>query len=131
MLHEIAATPKDSLSSFETAIPNLLRTVRVELDHLQLYKKAEWHRQQQAIASSQSKLKGWLARLLCCKGIEDIMDTANIRVHSDPSFLKMNSTPFVNGPPGKGRYIFALSEAKQSIAVTGIYMVCLNLPPHS
>ena len=48
--------------------------------------------------------------------------------------------PFVFGPPGEGRYVFALyvdgfnpyqsKEAKQVATVTGIYLVCLNLPPH-
>ncbi len=99
------------------------------------------------------ELKGWLARLLCRHGVEDIMDTANSRAQGDPPFvmkdiwdapvvrdLKMNGVPFVCGPPDKGRYIFALSvdlfnpfqskEAGQNVAVTGFHMVCLNLPPH-
>lgn len=99
------------------------------------------------------EMTDWVARLLSRAGMEDTMDTtaekalgASKHVMSDlwdaPVFreILLDGKPFVNGPPGEGRYVFALSidsfnpfqskEAKQNVSVTGIYMVCLNLPPH-
>ncbi|KAI0628158.1 hypothetical protein C8Q77DRAFT_1040507, partial [Trametes polyzona] len=101
----------------------------------------------------QLEMKDWLGRLLSRIGLEDIMDKAAERarglpkpVMSDlwdaPVFREvlLDGRPFVHGPPDEGRYVFALSidsfnpfqskEAKQNVSVTGIYMVCLNLPPH-
>ena len=55
-------------------------------------------------------------------------------------FKGVSGEPFISGPEGEGRYLFSLSvdgfnpfqakEAKQNVMVTGIYMVCLNLPMH-
>lgn len=99
------------------------------------------------------ELKNWLARLLSRHGLEEIMDATAERargaskgVMSDlwdaPVFREIfkDGKPFVHGPQGEGRYVFGLSidsfnpfqskEAKQNVSVTGVYMVCLNLPPH-
>ena len=100
--------------------------------------------------------KQWLARLLARKGIEDVMD-ASVRTASDSRLppdvksdiwdalfvrnLRMtDGTRFVDGPPEEGRYVFGLAvdgfnppqskQAKQTVTVTGIYLYCLNLPPH-
>ncbi|PIL32244.1 hypothetical protein GSI_05489 [Ganoderma sinense ZZ0214-1] len=99
------------------------------------------------------ELKGWLARLLSRSGMEDIMDTMTDRAEGNPKVvmrdiwdapvfrnLKKDGAPFVRGPPDEARYVFGLSidsfnpfqskEAKQNVSVTGIYLVCYNLPPH-
>lgn len=99
------------------------------------------------------EMKEWLARLLSRHGVEDLMDAANTEATGQakadmsdildaPIFrnLLKDGVPFLQAPPGEGRYVFALSidsfnpfqskEAKQNVAVTGVYMICLNLPPH-
>ncbi|RPD57157.1 hypothetical protein L227DRAFT_507419, partial [Lentinus tigrinus ALCF2SS1-6] len=133
----------------------LLQTIHHELDRLQLHKQQEWIRQQQLekVCEKRGELKEWLSRLLARPGLEDLMDTAARNVMEFAGgvmrdlwdapvfreFLK-DGRPFVLGPPGEGRYVFALyidsfnpfqsKEAKQNVSVTGIYVVCLNLPPH-
>ncbi|KAI0822495.1 hypothetical protein BC628DRAFT_1327003, partial [Trametes gibbosa] len=100
-----------------------------------------------------SNMAEWLARLLSRPGMEEVMDAQTERARGShkpvmldiwdaPIFreLKKSGQPFVVCPPGEGRYVFGLSvdsfnpfqskEAKQNVSVTGIYMVCLNLPPH-
>ncbi|PIL34333.1 hypothetical protein GSI_03108 [Ganoderma sinense ZZ0214-1] len=99
------------------------------------------------------ELKAWLGRLLSREGLEETMDAAAARLQDPPKSvmtdiwdapvlreLLKDGKPFVHGPPEEGRYIFALyidsfnpyqsKEAKQTVSVTGIYLVCLNLPPH-
>nr|VWO99119.1 Zn(2)-C6 fungal-type domain-containing protein [Ganoderma boninense] len=99
------------------------------------------------------ELKAWLGRLLSRDGLEEMMDAAATRLMEPPKAvmediwdapvlreLLKDGRPFVLGPPEEGRYIFGLyvdsfnpyqsKEAKQTVSVTGIYLVCLNLPPH-
>ncbi len=100
------------------------------------------------------EMKHWLARLLARHQLEDIMDTMLQRAVGDareimsdlwdaPIFRELrmpDGTLFVDAPPGEARLIFGLAvdgfnpfhskTAKQQVTVTGIYMYCLNLPPH-
>ncbi len=100
------------------------------------------------------EMKGWLARMLSRKDIEDVMDKMLKRAAgaAKPIMMDLWDAPvfrelrtedgnrFVDAPPGEGRLIFGLSldgfnpfqnkEAKQDVTVTGIYVYCLNLPPH-
>lgn len=86
--------------------------------------------------------------------MEDIMDAMLQRAAGDaldvmsdlwdaPIFRELrmpDGTRFVDAPPGEARLIFGLAvdgfnpfhskTAKQQVTVTGIYMYCLNLPPH-
>lgn len=99
-------------------------------------------------------MKQWLARLLSCPGLEDIMQSMLKRatqgapsVMSDiwdapiiREILMEDKTRFVDAPDDETRLIFGLSadgfnpyqskQAKQQVSVTAIYMYCLNLPPH-
>ncbi|KZT02117.1 uncharacterized protein LAESUDRAFT_602016, partial [Laetiporus sulphureus 93-53] len=130
-----------------------------ELGLLEEFQAQEWYRQQSRINDGgHMDMKNWMARLLSCPGIEKMMDSVNERTRArsgptqsrqqdiwdapiietfrDPEGLR----PFTHGPPGEGRYIFSLSidgfnpfhmkVAQQQVSVTGIYMICLNLPPH-
>jgi hypothetical protein len=96
-------------------------------------------------------LKEWMGRLLSQPGIEDTMDNLpHVRTSNGSmvdiwdakifkEFKGHDQKPFSDPSLKEGRYIFGLNvdsfnpffnrEAKQSVAVTGIYLVCFNLPP--
>ena len=101
-------------------------------------------------------MKEWMGRFLSRPGIEDLMEkttaAALAKDAHDPltrdilespgltQFLGPDGKPFVLNPDGESRYFFSLAadafnpfgnkEAKQKSSVTGIYLVCLNLPPN-
>ncbi|KAI9063131.1 hypothetical protein FKP32DRAFT_1572301, partial [Trametes sanguinea] len=155
MLAEIETILPFGDSILERRRSELLTLIRNELSRLQTHKHAEWLRQRHAVdrCEKAGEMKDWLARLLSRPGIEDAMDAAADRAKNATSpvmsdiwdapvlkNLQHNGRPFIYGPAGEGRYVFSLSvdsfnpfqskEAKQNVSVTGVYMVCLNLPPH-
>jgi hypothetical protein len=95
--------------------------------------------------------KEWMGRLLSRPGIESVMDSLpHTRMSSGSmvdiwdgkvfkEFKGQDGKPFFAPSLKEGRYAFGLNvdgfnpffnrEAKQSVSVTGIYMVCFNLPP--
>ena len=94
-------------------------------------------------------LKEWVGRLLTRRGIEDMLDAAYDKpatgrmsdVWDSPvlnNFRDMDNTPFFAKHGNEARLAFSLGsdsfhplgslEAKQSMSVTTIYMVLLNLP---
>ncbi|EPS92435.1 hypothetical protein FOMPIDRAFT_1137757, partial [Fomitopsis schrenkii] len=99
-------------------------------------------------------MKHWMARFLARPGIESIVDArrhlaqaALPSTRSDiwdaPVFRNFKDAAgrtFIAGPENEGRYLFSLTvdgfnpfqakEAKQKVSISGIYMVCLNLPPN-
>jgi len=95
--------------------------------------------------------KEWLGEILCCPGMEDMMD-CSFSLSPDgtmgdiwdaPGLYEIpgpNGCPFIHRyPDNKGHYLFSfnmdgfnpfqLKQAGQSATVMGLYMVCLNLPP--
>lgn len=99
----------------------------------------------------------WLARFLTRPGIEDVLDHARmpanppaystdfwdgsaIRDFLGPADKTMPFIDITGALPGATRLIFALAAdgfnpfqakaGKGSTTSTGIYMICLNLPPH-
>ncbi|RDX40374.1 hypothetical protein OH76DRAFT_1366326, partial [Lentinus brumalis] len=137
-----------------------LRTmVTQEWARMQIHKEREWRRQKRTQAECKRtgaayEMKGWLARLLSRKNIEVVMDEMLKRavgaakpIMTDlwdaPVFRELRTEDgkrFVDAPPGESRLILGLSidgfnpfqnkEAKQDVTVSGIYVYCLNLPPH-
>jgi hypothetical protein len=91
-----------------------------------------------------------MARFLSRPGVEDLIDSA-ARPHEGDDmediwhastfsqFLGPGGKPFLSPSVREGRYVFSLGVdgfnpfqnkvAKQNVTVTGMYMVCLNLPP--
>lgn len=97
-------------------------------------------------------MQEWVGRLLCRPGIEALMRRtvlerkANGGTMSDiwdgevlQSFLGPDGLGFTDAPDEEMRLVFSLAvdgfnprgskTAKQNVTTTGIYMVCLNLPP--
>ncbi|KAI0643953.1 hypothetical protein C8Q79DRAFT_915048, partial [Trametes meyenii] len=155
MLPELAAMPLSGREVLEDRRAELETLIHNELSRMQIHKEVEWRRQQRLVGECEraGEMKDWLTHLLSRTGIEEVMDAATQRAVGDPKKvmsdiwdapvlrnLKHNGRPFVLAPQGEGRYVFGLSvdsfnpfqskEAKQNVSVTGIYMVCLNLPPH-
>lgn len=103
----------------------------------------------------QQDMKHWMARLLSRPGIEDIMDNAPHKdkvcggnggkmkdIWDSPALQNLkgpDGRPFFAANGKQGRYAFGLcldgfnpsgqTTAKNVASSTGIYMVCLNLPP--
>ncbi|EIW59183.1 uncharacterized protein TRAVEDRAFT_103431, partial [Trametes versicolor FP-101664 SS1] len=154
MLSEVDALPAYNIDILDARSSELRQLVCNELLRLQNHKDVEWRRQKVDVQRCErAEMIDWLARLLARPGMEDAMDDATVRAQGPPKLimkdvwdapvfrkLMRDGVPFVNAPPHEGRYIFGLSidgfnpfhskEAKQNVTVTGIYMVCLNLPPH-
>ena len=100
-------------------------------------------------------MKEWMGRFLSRPGIEELMEsttTAALNQFPDnpeisdilqspglAEFLGPNGKPFLAGVEGTSSYVFSFAadsfnplymrEAKQSASSTGLYLVCLNLPP--
>jgi hypothetical protein len=99
-------------------------------------------------------LKSWLGRLISRKGMEDTLDSCPQGDRGNPhapiddiwqspvfnNLKDKHGTPFLPGPQNEGRIIFGFSvdsfdpfgmkTAKQSVSSTGIWIFCVNLPPH-
>lgn len=91
-----------------------------------------------------------MARFISRPGVEDLLDSA-ARPHEGADmediwhastfrqFRGPDDEPFLSPTINEGRYLFSLGVdgfnpfqnkvAKQNVTVTGMYMVCLNLPP--
>lgn len=101
-------------------------------------------------------MNDWMARFLSRPGVEELMETttaaaAKKAASTDPlqhdileslgllTFRGPDGQPFLISPPGESRYVFSFAadafnplgnkEVKQKASSTGIYLVCLNLPP--
>ncbi|KAG1850767.1 hypothetical protein C8R48DRAFT_613151, partial [Suillus tomentosus] len=95
-------------------------------------------------------LKQWMARFISRPGVENLLDSAACPHEGTDMEDIWHASTFRQfcGPDGKlflsptiheGRYLFSLGVdgfnpfqnkvAKQNVTVTGMYMVCLNLPP--
>ncbi|KZT08856.1 uncharacterized protein LAESUDRAFT_618097, partial [Laetiporus sulphureus 93-53] len=132
--------------------------IRSEINLLQDRRLRDWCKQTPPTAdhsAPQAEHYHWMARLLSRPGMEDIMSSANRHAETVPKEKQRDIwdaplfqnfkgpdgiSSFAHGPSHESRYLFSLSidgfnpfytkVAKQNVSVTGIYMVCLNLPPH-
>ena len=99
-------------------------------------------------------LKSWLGRLISRKGMEDLLESYPQGARGDPdapiddiwqsplfnNLKDRGGAPFLPGLLNEGRVIFGFSvdsfdpfgmkTAKQSVSSTGVWIFCVNLPPH-
>ncbi|KAH9918428.1 uncharacterized protein B0H18DRAFT_882775, partial [Fomitopsis serialis] len=157
MAHDLLAMPICEDVELRDAHQELLEYVHREMDVLERVKMDQWNKQRDVSAMRPDPARRnthWMARFLSRPDIEPMLDSRREQtvsqlpdVQSDvwdaPMFHEFKDAAggaFIKGPKEEGRYLFSLSvdgfnpfqakEAKQSVTVTGIYMVCLNLPPH-
>ncbi|KAI0037421.1 hypothetical protein FA95DRAFT_1466625, partial [Auriscalpium vulgare] len=99
----------------------------------------------------QQSMKHWIARLLTRPRLEAHLREAFRRPPKTPMediwdgdwlhrILDPKGKPFLPGPKKEIRLVFSFSvdgfnpfhmkQAKQKVSSTGLWMVCLNLPPH-
>ncbi|KAG1848577.1 hypothetical protein C8R48DRAFT_562500, partial [Suillus tomentosus] len=132
----------------------LIQRIVRELDRADDLKEKEWERQRKVQHPIRTylhqDLKQWMGRFLSRPGVEDLIDSAAHHHEGEDMEDIWHASTFCQfpGPDGKpflspsireGRYVFSLGVdgfnpfqnkvAKQNVTVTGMYMVCLNLPP--
>ncbi|KAH9920395.1 uncharacterized protein B0H18DRAFT_865531, partial [Fomitopsis serialis] len=155
MARDLLAMPIYEDVELRDAHQDVLEYVYREMDVLERAKRDQWDKQRDHSATRPDPAlrNHWLARFLSRPDVEPLVDARREQtpsqlpdIQSDvwdaPLFHEFKDAAggaFIKGPSEEGRYLFSLSvdgfnpfqakEAKQSVTVTGIYMVCLNLPP--
>ncbi|KZS99698.1 uncharacterized protein LAESUDRAFT_667642, partial [Laetiporus sulphureus 93-53] len=143
-----------SVRSIQIRASHLPSNVEAALADMKNWKMIEWERQR-LDARCHGELpyfSHWLARLLCCRDMEaimdrnllnadnhlpyncaDIFDTVTLREFRGP-----DGHPFICGETNEGHYIFSLcmdglqphGRGRLPDSVGTIYLACLNLPPN-
>ncbi|KAH9923241.1 uncharacterized protein B0H18DRAFT_878858, partial [Fomitopsis serialis] len=154
LVRDVIAAPAYNDAALDKARADLLSYLHRELDGLERVKAEQWERYRRTKKTYvYQNMKEWMARFLSRPDIEPVIDARRNLAHaalpdirSDiwdapvfRNFKDATGRTFIDGPEGEGRYLFSLTvdgfnpfqakEAKQKVSISGIYMVCMNLPP--